>query len=57
MGGSLGMAAGEAIVRGLELAVEKKSPFIVFAALRRRGMQEGIFIPHADAAGRRSACR
>src|SRR3954453_5106008 len=32
MGGSLGMAAGEAIVRGLELAVEKKSPFIVFAA-------------------------
>jgi acetyl-CoA carboxylase carboxyl transferase subunit beta len=31
MGGSLGMAAGEAIVRGLELAVEKKSPFIVFA--------------------------
>src|SRR6266852_6893858 len=32
MGGSLGMAAGEAIVRGLELAVEKKAPFIVFAA-------------------------
>ena len=32
MGGSLGMAAGEAIVRGLELAVEKKSPFIMFAA-------------------------
>src|SRR6266700_3201353 len=32
MGGSLGMAAGEAIVRGLELAVEKRSPFIVFAA-------------------------
>src|SRR5207237_250467 len=35
MGGSLGMAAGEAIVRGLELAVEKKSPFIVFAASGR----------------------
>ena len=42
MGGSLGMAAGEAIVRGLELAVEKKSPFIVFAASGGARMQEGI---------------
>ena len=36
------MAAGEAIVRGLELAVEKKSPFIVFAASGGARMQEGI---------------
>jgi acetyl-CoA carboxylase carboxyl transferase subunit beta len=42
MGGSLGMAAGEAIVKGLELAVEKKSPFIVFAASGGARMQEGI---------------
>jgi acetyl-CoA carboxylase carboxyl transferase subunit beta len=42
MGGSLGMAAGEAIVRGLELAVEKKVPFIVFAASGGARMQEGI---------------
>src|ERR1700681_172590 len=42
MGGSLGMAAGEAILRGLELAVEKKSPFIVFAASGGARMQEGI---------------
>ena len=42
MGGSLGMAAGEAIVRGMELAVEKKSPFIVFAASGGARMQEGI---------------
>src|SRR6266567_1433311 len=42
MGGSLGMAAGEAIVRGLELAVEKKAPFIVFAASGGARMQEGI---------------
>ncbi len=42
MGGSLGMAAGEAMVRGLELAVEKKSPFIVFAAAGGARMQEGI---------------
>jgi len=42
MGGSLGMAAGEAMVRGLELAVEKKSPFIVFAASGGARMQEGI---------------
>ncbi|MBN9599306.1 MAG: acetyl-CoA carboxylase carboxyltransferase subunit beta [Afipia sp.] len=42
MGGSLGMAAGEAIVRGLELAVEKKAPFIMFAASGGARMQEGI---------------
>jgi len=42
MGGSLGMAAGEAIVRGMELAMEKKSPFIVFAASGGARMQEGI---------------
>ncbi len=42
MGGSLGMAAGEAIVRGLELALEKKSPFILFAASGGARMQEGI---------------
>jgi acetyl-CoA carboxylase carboxyl transferase subunit beta len=42
MGGSLGMAAGEAIVRGLELAVEKRCPFIVFAASGGARMQEGI---------------
>ena len=42
MGGSLGMAAGEAIVRGLELAVEKRCPFIVFAASGGARMQEGV---------------
>ena len=42
MGGSLGMAAGEAIVKGLELALEKKSPFIMFAASGGARMQEGI---------------
>jgi acetyl-CoA carboxylase carboxyl transferase subunit beta len=42
MGGSLGMAAGEAMVRGMELAVEKKSPCIVFAASGGARMQEGI---------------
>jgi len=42
MGGSLGMAAGEAIIRGFELAIEKKSPCIVFAASGGARMQEGI---------------
>jgi acetyl-CoA carboxylase carboxyl transferase subunit beta len=42
MGGSLGMAAGEAIIKGLELAVEKKAPCIVFAASGGARMQEGI---------------
>jgi acetyl-CoA carboxylase carboxyl transferase subunit beta len=42
MGGSLGMAAGEAVVRGLETAVEKQTPFILFAASGGARMQEGI---------------
>ena len=42
MGGSLGMAAGEAIIKGLETAVDKGSPFILFAASGGARMQEGI---------------
>lgn len=42
MGGSLGMAAGEAVIRGLETAVEKKAPFILFVASGGARMQEGI---------------
>jgi acetyl-CoA carboxylase carboxyl transferase subunit beta len=42
MGGSLGMAAGEAIVKGLETAVERATPFILFAASGGARMQEGI---------------
>ncbi|HLL26281.1 MAG TPA: acetyl-CoA carboxylase, carboxyltransferase subunit beta [Xanthobacteraceae bacterium] len=42
MGGSLGMAAGEAVIKGLETAIEKQSPFILFAASGGARMQEGI---------------
>ncbi|HYS49575.1 MAG TPA: acetyl-CoA carboxylase, carboxyltransferase subunit beta [Xanthobacteraceae bacterium] len=42
MGGSLGMAAGEAVIRGLETAAEKGAPFIMFAASGGARMQEGI---------------
>ncbi len=42
MGGSLGMAAGEAVVKGLETAIEKQTPFILFAASGGARMQEGI---------------
>ena len=42
MGGSLGMAAGEAVVKGLETAVEKGCPFVLFAASGGARMQEGI---------------
>jgi acetyl-CoA carboxylase carboxyl transferase subunit beta len=42
MGGSLGMAAGEAVIKGLETAVQKSTPFIVFAASGGARMQEGI---------------
>jgi acetyl-CoA carboxylase carboxyl transferase subunit beta len=42
MAGSLGMAAGEAVIAGLLRAVEKKTPFILFAASGGARMQEGI---------------
>src|SRR6476660_2637255 len=42
MGGSLGMAAGEAVIKGLETAVLKATPFIMFAASGGARMQEGI---------------
>jgi acetyl-CoA carboxylase carboxyl transferase subunit beta len=42
MGGSLGMAAGEAIIRGLQTAVQKNTPFVLFAASGGARMQEGI---------------
>lgn len=42
MGGSLGMAAGEAIVRAFETAVERKLPLVLYAASGGARMQEGI---------------
>jgi acetyl-CoA carboxylase carboxyl transferase subunit beta len=42
MGGSLGMAAGEAVIAGLETAARHGTPFIMFAASGGARMQEGI---------------
>src|SRR6266516_2893735 len=42
LGGSLGMAAGEAVIKGLQTAVERGTPFILFAASGGARMQEGI---------------
>jgi acetyl-CoA carboxylase carboxyl transferase subunit beta len=42
MGGSLGMAAGEALIKGMETAVDRGTPFILFAASGGARMQEGI---------------
>ena len=42
MGGSLGMAAGEAFVSAAEAAVARKTPFVMFAASGGARMQEGI---------------
>jgi len=42
MGGSLGMAAGEAVITGLLTAAERGTPFIMFAASGGARMQEGI---------------
>ena len=42
MGGSLGMAAGEAIVTGMLTAKERGRPFVVFAASGGARMQEGV---------------
>ncbi|OQM76381.1 acetyl-CoA carboxylase, carboxyltransferase subunit beta [Manganibacter manganicus] len=43
MGGSLGMAAGEAIVHAFEVARQRKRPLVLFAASGGARMQEGIF--------------
>ncbi len=42
MGGSLGSAAGEAIITGLREAVSRSTPFILYAASGGARMQEGI---------------
>jgi len=42
MGGSLGIAAGEAIITGMMHAVETHTPFIMFTASGGARMQEGI---------------
>ncbi|GAA0596850.1 acetyl-CoA carboxylase, carboxyltransferase subunit beta [Paenochrobactrum glaciei] len=42
MGGSLGMAAGETIIRSFEKAIELKRPLVLFASSGGARMQEGI---------------
>ncbi|QIE40915.1 acetyl-CoA carboxylase, carboxyltransferase subunit beta [Meridianimarinicoccus aquatilis] len=42
MGGSMGMHVGNALVAGAERALERHTPFIVFAAAGGARMQEGI---------------
>jgi len=42
MGGSLGMAAGEAIITAMRTAVQKKSPFVFFVSSGGARMQEGV---------------
>src|SRR5687768_9516474 len=42
MGGSLGMAAAEAIIAGANAACERQVPYIVFAGSGGARMQEGI---------------
>jgi len=43
LGGSLGLAAGEAIITGMMTAVERRTPFLIFTASGGARMQEGIF--------------
>ncbi len=42
MGGSLGMAVGEALVEAMRTAVEEKRPFVLFVASGGARMQEGM---------------
>jgi acetyl-CoA carboxylase carboxyl transferase subunit beta len=42
IGGSLGLAAGEAIITAMRLAVSKRCPFVFFVASGGARMQEGI---------------
>ncbi|MFC0282114.1 acetyl-CoA carboxylase, carboxyltransferase subunit beta [Camelimonas abortus] len=43
MGGSLGMAAGEAVITALETAIARRAPCVLFAASGGARMQEGMF--------------
>lgn len=43
IGGTLGMAAGEAVVTGIEHAVAAGTPFVLFAASGGARMHEGMF--------------
>ena len=42
MGGSLGMAAGDALIAAMRAAVQMKAPFVLFASSGGARMQEGI---------------
>ncbi len=42
MGGSMGMALGEAMVKAAEVAIENRAPLIIFTASGGARMQEGI---------------
>ena len=42
MGGSLGLAAGEAIIKAFEKAISEKCPLVIFPASGGARMQEGI---------------
>jgi acetyl-CoA carboxylase carboxyl transferase subunit beta len=42
IGGSLGVAAGEAFIRGAETAIERATPYVAFTASGGARMQEGI---------------
>ncbi len=42
MGGSMGSVVGERFVRGVEAAIEQRTPFICFAASGGARMQEGL---------------
>jgi len=42
MGGSMGSVVGERFVRGVETAVEQKTPFVSFASTGGARMQEGL---------------
>jgi len=42
MGGSMGLAVGEAFVRGVEAAIAERCPYVIFTASGGARMQEGI---------------
>lgn len=42
MGGSMGSVVGERFVRGVEVAIEQKTPFVSFTATGGARMQEGL---------------
>ena len=53
MAGSMGSVVGEKFVRGANVALERRAPYVCFTASGGARMQEALFFTDADGEKRR----